>query len=401
MAESPITAPVTVEAPASHVGLKQTGQKGRGNRTRRENSRSQRDHKKEEARDRGKEGISHEKGMEDKTRKSGTGPHIEKEKPDNIKQGEKPPAIKDDSAGGNQTNDSGKKGSKKKEKSEARKNSDSADGIKEGKSAGALEDVKGKREQEKNQAPLNVREKGAPPEDKEVIDQKMEEGEQEGEQGVHQAGIVRTSDEDSEHMADKDGAEPLQTDENGIQGEETGVGDRKPESLEEMEMSGEVECSSSQEERDKKTQAELWGQNAYEQIKRRAAAHVLGRRFADRIYSEWETQAKELHATYQDFDLAKACKNPKFLTYLRAGVSLKDAYEGANVEKIKKFAEIKSAKKAIAFVMETIKTTGLRPGENGLNAPNALTIGSNITSLSKKEREEIAKRAGKGEKVTL
>ena len=130
--------------------------------------------------------------------------------------------------------------------------------------------------------------------------------------------------------------------------------------------------------------------------------HVLAAKFADQIYGEWESQAGALKEEYSTFDLARECReNPRFLSLLKAGVPLKQAYEVTNLTQIKANIEAQSAQQAIAYMMERIRTVGLRPSENGVHSPNAMTLGSNIASLSRGEREEIARRARKGEKVTL
>ena len=59
------------------------------------------------------------------------------------------------------------------------------------------------------------------------------------------------------------------------------------------------------------------------------------------------------------------------------------------------------AKSAEKMVVDSIRSKGSRPVENG-SAPNgAVVFEKNISKLTKKERAELAKRAMRGETINL
>lgn len=54
-----------------------------------------------------------------------------------------------------------------------------------------------------------------------------------------------------------------------------------------------------------------------------------------RILRDWEEQAEQLKRIYPSFDLGRESKNRDFLALLRAGVSVRQAYEVAHIDEIK------------------------------------------------------------------
>lgn len=110
---------------------------------------------------------------------------------------------------------------------------------------------------------------------------------------------------------------------------------------------------------------------------------------------EWRKQAKETKETYPDFDFEKELKNPEFVRLIRVGVSVKNAYEVTNLKTI--LEDI--SKNAEKMVVNTIRSKGTRPVENGSDASGGILLSSNVSKLNKKQRAELAKRAAKGEKI--
>ena len=108
-------------------------------------------------------------------------------------------------------------------------------------------------------------------------------------------------------------------------------------------------------------------------------------------------QAEETKKAYPDFDFKKQLENEEFLRLLKAGVSVKNAYEVVNIDAILD----KNSKDAEKMVVESIRFKGNRPAENGSAPTGGILLSSDVSKLTKKERAELAKRAAKGEKIEL
>ncbi len=108
-----------------------------------------------------------------------------------------------------------------------------------------------------------------------------------------------------------------------------------------------------------------------------------------------KTQTEEAKEAYPEFDLASEVKNPEFCRLVRAGVSVKNAYEVINIDSIMEAKKIDTEKK----VLDSIRLKGSRPIENGSETGGGFLLSNNISRLGRKERAELAKRAARGEKI--
>lgn len=100
-------------------------------------------------------------------------------------------------------------------------------------------------------------------------------------------------------------------------------------------------------------------------------------------------EAEETKKTYNSFDLDKELENDLFVKLLKNGFDVKTAYEATHVGEI--IAEAKRTAKS----GETKK----RPLENGTAKGGGALLKSGVYALTKKEREELAKRTQKGETI--
>ena len=108
-------------------------------------------------------------------------------------------------------------------------------------------------------------------------------------------------------------------------------------------------------------------------------------------------QVAETKEAYPDFDFEKEIKNPEFTRLLKLGVSVKNAYEVVNIDAILE----KNTKVAEKKVVDSIRLKGNRPVENGSEGAAGILLSGNASKLSRKERAELAKRAAKGERISL
>lgn len=110
-------------------------------------------------------------------------------------------------------------------------------------------------------------------------------------------------------------------------------------------------------------------------------------------YQQWFTEGEQVKGVYPEFDLEAEAKNPRFVAMLRAGVTVQHAYEVMHIDAIKAGAAKQAAEQTEKQVVDGIRARGARPQENGGAAQSGFTVKSDVTKLTKKEREEIARRA--------
>lgn len=138
----------------------------------------------------------------------------------------------------------------------------------------------------------------------------------------------------------------------------------------------------------------LISENAYLRRMREEEARILRRKSREESLSK---QAEETKKLYPDFDFEKQLENREFRRLLSAGVSVKNAYEVVNMDSILE----SNSKNAEKSVVNSIRSKGTRPVENGASAGGGILMAGNASALTKKEREELARRAARGEHISL
>lgn len=127
---------------------------------------------------------------------------------------------------------------------------------------------------------------------------------------------------------------------------------------------------------------------------------------ADRIYQGWLQQSEQVKQTYGNFDLRGELSNEetgeRFMGLLRSGVDVKTAYEVIHKDDIIGGAMHYTAQQTEKRITDNIRARGMRPQENGsgANAP-AIVRKANVNELSRKDRDEIARRVMRGEKISF
>ena len=120
---------------------------------------------------------------------------------------------------------------------------------------------------------------------------------------------------------------------------------------------------------------------------------------ADRVYSAWMKQAESARAVYPSFDLRAEMQNPQFINLLRSNIDVKTAYEVIHKDEIIPAAMHFAAKTAEQKLTNSIIANGARPAENGNSSQGATVVKSDVSQLSKADRQEIIRRVQRGEKI--
>lgn len=119
-------------------------------------------------------------------------------------------------------------------------------------------------------------------------------------------------------------------------------------------------------------------------------------------YSVWLEEANRLKQEYPEFDLRQELQNRDFAGLIgqknpQYSISMKQAYELIHPEAVEK----RIAERTAQQVTDNIKARGMRPTEGAVGGQGGITVKSDVTKLTKKDRAEIAKRAARGEKITF
>lgn len=122
---------------------------------------------------------------------------------------------------------------------------------------------------------------------------------------------------------------------------------------------------------------------------------------AAQIRAQWDAQAAQLKAQYPDFDLQEVLDNPQVADLMRRGVSMPDAYRAAYFDHIMQQTQTQTAQQVEQGVTARIQQRASRPGENGTRPGGAVTTHVDISNTTRRQREELERRARRGEKIVL
>ena len=127
-----------------------------------------------------------------------------------------------------------------------------------------------------------------------------------------------------------------------------------------------------------------------------------GEQQAKQQLQAWYSEAEAMKKLYPSFDFNAEAQNRDFLGLLRKGLPVQQAYELVHMDEIKE-ATAKSAAQAAGAQMEArIKSKASRPSENGMSSQSAAVIKKDsVSSLSRKDRANIAKLVQRGERITF
>lgn len=111
----------------------------------------------------------------------------------------------------------------------------------------------------------------------------------------------------------------------------------------------------------------------------------------------WYEQADKMKETYPDFNLQDWADNKEFLNLLHANIPVKQAYELLDLDNIKS----NLASDVKANTVKDIQSHKGRPSEIATKSGKGVVVKSDVKSLTKADREEIAKRVRHGENISF
>ncbi len=120
---------------------------------------------------------------------------------------------------------------------------------------------------------------------------------------------------------------------------------------------------------------------------------------ANKLYAAWMNQAEEIKKVYPSFDFQTEMNNPRFIDLLRSNVDVRTAYEVLHKDEIIPAAMQFTAKTVESKIAKKIAANGSRPAENGMSSGSPAVVKSDVSQLSKADRQEIIRRVQRGEKI--
>ena len=111
-------------------------------------------------------------------------------------------------------------------------------------------------------------------------------------------------------------------------------------------------------------------------------------------------QQRELKGLYPTFDLRGEMSNPAFVAMLRAGAPMRNVFEAVHMDEIKRGLIQAVQKDTQKAVTDHIRARGARPSEGG-GGSAGVSVSEDVHKLTRQQREELARRAERGETITL
>lgn len=118
-----------------------------------------------------------------------------------------------------------------------------------------------------------------------------------------------------------------------------------------------------------------------------------------KLYASWLQQAEQARQVYPTFNLDAEMRNPRFVDLLRSNVDVRTAYEVLHKDEIIPAAMQFTAQTVEQKLAKKIAAGGARPTENGMSSQGAAVVKSDVSQLSKADRQEIIRRVQRGERI--
>ena len=121
----------------------------------------------------------------------------------------------------------------------------------------------------------------------------------------------------------------------------------------------------------------------------------------NRVHARWAQESEALKAVFPEFDFEVERQNPDFSDMLLSGVSVEAAYKAIHFDEMMTGMMQFTAQKAQQQTVNDIRARGMRPDEGGMGTRAAGEAKLDVSKLSRKEREEIERRALAGERISF
>lgn len=150
-----------------------------------------------------------------------------------------------------------------------------------------------------------------------------------------------------------------------------------------------------------------------EQYKRFAEAEARNRQYeqaaemqrreteAQERVAAWQQEAEALKGKYPEFDLKEQLSNDRFSELLRMGYPMENAYFAIEGAKMLQGAMERTASAVRQAAANDIQANGNRPKEAASSGRASASVGTDVSKLTRADREELSRRAMSGEIINL
>lgn len=123
----------------------------------------------------------------------------------------------------------------------------------------------------------------------------------------------------------------------------------------------------------------------------------------DKIFADWAEQSKQFAEKYgiEDFDFDFEMQNPEFSRLLGSGITVEGAYKAVHFDEMVGGAMAHTAAKVKEGIVNSVNSRAQRPSEGAVSSHSATTFKTDVNALTKADREEIERRALRGEHITF
>lgn len=122
---------------------------------------------------------------------------------------------------------------------------------------------------------------------------------------------------------------------------------------------------------------------------------------ADQIMAKWQSDAESLKQVYPSFDLNREIQDERFRSLLQSNIDVRTAYEVCHKDEIISSAMQFTAGKIAEKVANDVRSGQRRPAEGAMGNRSAVVVKSDVSQLTKADREEIDRRVARGERVVF
>lgn len=122
---------------------------------------------------------------------------------------------------------------------------------------------------------------------------------------------------------------------------------------------------------------------------------------AEQDIAMWMQQAQEAQQVFPGLDLRTELQNPQFVSLLQNNVDVQTAYFAVHNRELVPQAMQYAARQTEQQVTNKIRANGARPSENGLHSASSAVTKTDVSQLTKADRQEIARRVARGERITF
>ena len=122
---------------------------------------------------------------------------------------------------------------------------------------------------------------------------------------------------------------------------------------------------------------------------------------ANQIIEGWKLEGEILSQKYEGFNFDEHMNNPDFVDLLSKGVSVEAAFQVLNFDDLVGGAMAQTAKAIQEKTVKSIQSRGQRPNENGTSPQSGITSKLDVNNMTKQQREELAKKAARGEIISF